>query len=206
MKLGLIVPWLCVAGSLCGLAFFYSASQQKEAELVTLRANNDEFQKVRAELDELKTGQSQASSDELTRLRKDNGELLRLRNEASQLRSKVRQLEGQVQSAQAQAQAQAVTKAVVAQQSVTVPGLPPGVTQEQANAALCKNNLRLIDAAKQQWASVNNKPNGALLSATDIAPYLPNNTVPACPAGGTYTLNPAGYAPICTVPGHAAGK
>ena len=50
----------------------------------------------------------------------------------------------------------------------------------------------MIDAAKQQWASVMQKPNGAILTAADLLPFLPGNTMPTCPAGGIYTLNPVG--------------
>ncbi len=80
--------------------------------------------------------------------------------------------------------------------------MPP----EQANANACINNLRMIDGAKQQWALENGKPAGALMTAQDLAKYLPNNTVPSCPAGGIYTINPVGIAPLCTVPGHTLSK
>ena len=69
MKLSVLLPWLCVAGSLAGLACFYSASQKKEAELVALRAESDQLQKLRADLEEATNNQSQAASDELARLR-----------------------------------------------------------------------------------------------------------------------------------------
>ena len=214
MKLGIIVPWLCVAGSLGGLAWFYSASQKKEAELVTLRADSDQLQKVRAELDDLKNNQNQSASEELTRLRKDHEELLRLRNQVRQMRTDAQALQSQVQTAQnqaqsaqaqVQAQAQALT-AKAAQPAPAVPGLPPGVSPEQANAAQCINNLRLIDAAKKQWAAQNNKPSGALMTPADIAVFLPNNVVPSCPAGGIYTINPVGIAPLCNIPGHTMSK
>ena len=58
-------------------------------------------------------------------------------------------------------------------------GLPQTASPEQANANACINNLRMIDAAKQQWAAAMQKPKGALLTAADLSPYLPNNTMPA---------------------------
>ena len=48
----------------------------------------------------------------------------------------------------------------------------------------------MIDGAKQQWALENKKPASALPTAADIAPYMRSNTLPVCPAGGVYTLNP----------------
>jgi hypothetical protein len=74
---------------------------------------------------------------------------------------------------------------------------------EQVMAAACINNLRVIDAAKQQWALERQKPRGALLTAADLSPYVKSNALPVCPAGGIYTLNPVGLAPICNIPGHA---
>ena len=215
MKLSVLLPWLCVAGSLAGLACFYSASQKKEAELVALRAESDQLQKLRADLEEATNNQSQAASDELARLRKEHEELLRLRNEVRQLRGDKQQLAGQVQAAQTQAQnaqaqmqaqAQALSAKAAPPPATGVPGAPTAVTPEQANANLCINNLRQIEAAKQQWAVENNKPAGALMTLSDLARYFPNGTVPSCPLGGVYTLNPAGLNPLCSVPGHTLSK
>ena len=222
MKLKSILPWLCVLASLAGLALVYSASQKKESELVALRADSDELQKLRAEQEDAKKAAAQTESDELVRLRKDHEELLRLRNEARQLRGEKQQLDRQVQTAQAQAQNAQAQAEAQAQALRTAQATPPAptpeqqaafkaryglaATPEQANANVCVNNLRQIDGAKQQWALEKGKPAGALLTAADLAPYLPNNTMPACPAGGIYTLNPVGLGPICNIPGHATPK
>jgi len=222
MKLKILFPWLCVLGSLAGLAWFYSASQKKEAELVTLRAEAEQVQQVRAELEEAKKAQTQKESDELARLRREHDELLRLRNEVRQLRGDKQQLSGQVQAAQAQvanaqAQAEALKSArtepaltpqqqAAAQAQAARPGAPPAANPEQVQAIACSNNLRLIDAAKQQWALEKQKPAGAILTTADLLPYLPNRTFPACPGGGVYTLNPVGFAPLCNIPGHAMRK
>jgi hypothetical protein len=217
-----LLPWLCVVGLAIGLGLVYSASQKKDAELATLREDSQQLQKLRAELEETKGSRTQAASDELTRLRKDNEDLLRLRNQVGQLRKENQQLATQVQTAQAQvqgvqAQVQAM-RPIPAQPPVpgqpipAVPGAPPGapgapaLTPEQQQAAVCINNLRLIEAAKAQWALAKQKPTGALLTAADLAPYLKTPAPPTCPAGGVYTLNPVGIAPICNIPGHALPK
>jgi hypothetical protein len=70
----------------------------------------------------------------------------------------------------------------------------------QLNA--CINNLRQIDAAKQQWALENDKTAYAVPSAQDLLPYLSNLVFPVCPSGGTYTINAVGVPPTCSVPGH----
>jgi hypothetical protein len=205
-----LLPWLCVVGLVIGLGWVYSAGQKKDAELATLREESQQLQKLRADLEEAKGSHTQAASDELTRLRKDNEDVLRLRNEVRQLRNEKQQLATQVQTAQAQAQgAQAQVQALRAPPAPTpAPGQPgiPAQTPEQQQAAVCINNLRLIDGAKQQWALEKQKPAGALLIAADLAPYLKTPALPACPAGGIYTLNPVGISPLCNIPGHALPK
>ena len=66
----------------------------------------------------------------------------------------------------------------------------------------CINNLRLIDDAKQQWASENGAPNSAVPTQKDLLPYLKNNVFPDCPAGGTYSINRVDQVPTCSFPGH----
>jgi hypothetical protein len=66
--------------------------------------------------------------------------------------------------------------------------------------------VRVIEAAKTQWAAVYNRPVNTPVSVTDLAPYLPNNTLPACPAGGAYNLNAVGVVTACSLPAHALVK
>ena len=205
-----LLPWLCVVGLAIGLGVVYSAGQKKDAELATLREDSQQLQKLRAEVEEAKGSHTQAASDELVRLRKDNEDLLRLRNEVRQLRNEKQQLATQVQTAQSQAQgAQAQVEALRAPPAPKpVPGQPgvPALTTEQQQAAACISNLRLIEGAKQQWAVEKQKPPGALLTAADLMPYLKTPAFPTCPAGGVYTLNPAGIPPLCNMPGHVLPK
>ncbi len=214
-----VLPWLCVVGLLAGLGWVYSASQKKDAALAALRAEHQQLQQERAALEEAAQARTEAENNELLRLRKDHEELLRLRNEVRQLRADKDQLGAQVRSAQAQArtaqaeaqgaQEQLQTLRVSAALPVTsAPGAPAApATPEQQQAQLCIHNLRLIHAAKQQWAQQRQKPSGTLITPADIAPLLPNQTVPSsCPAGGVYTLNPIGVPPICNIPGHSLAK
>jgi hypothetical protein len=220
----LLLPWICVVGLAIGLGWVYSASQKKDAELAALRQDSQQLQQLRAELEEAKKTHPQADSDELIRLRRDNEDLLRLRNEVRQLRNEKQQLATQVQTAQSQAQAaQAQVEAPRANPpKAPAPGQPnpeaqaalaarygldPGLPPEQLQQAVgCINNLRQIDIAKQMWATDNQKPRGTLLTAADLAPYLGPKGLPACPAGGVYTLNPVGIPPICNIPGHVLPK
>ena len=76
-----------------------------------------------------------------------------------------------------------------------------GATVIHQNA--CINNLRMIDAAKQQWALEKSKNDDAVPSAHDLLPYLTDGVFPVCPEGGTYSINAIGQLPTCSIPGHA---
>lgn len=66
----------------------------------------------------------------------------------------------------------------------------------------CLNNLRQIDAAKQQWALENRKQDADIPTTAEVAAYLKNNRFPVCPLRGKYTLNRADQSPTCSIPGH----
>ena len=65
----------------------------------------------------------------------------------------------------------------------------------------CISNLKQLDSAKEQWAMDNRAAAGAAVQMTDIAgTYIRvPATGPACPGGGTYTLNPIGTDPACNL-------
>ena len=71
----------------------------------------------------------------------------------------------------------------------------------QANA--CINNLRQIDAAMQQCALEHRLSATNIVTAEQILPFLMNQQLPQCPAGGTYTFGSLGEIPVCSIPGHA---
>jgi hypothetical protein len=222
MRLKSLLPWLCVLASLLGLAWLYATSQKKDQELAALREESQQLQQLRAEVEEAKTNSTQTASDEVARLRKENEDVLRLRNEVSQLRKDKQQLSVQLQSAQSQVQgAQAQMQAMRVNPAPPgapgqpipagqpVPGGRPGaapVSPEQANLTACINNLRQIDGAKQQWALEHQKAGSALMTQADLLPYFKGNAMPACPAGGVYSLNPVSVPPICNIPGHTVGR
>ncbi|MCK5850235.1 MAG: hypothetical protein KAH23_04910 [Kiritimatiellae bacterium] len=67
----------------------------------------------------------------------------------------------------------------------------------------CINNLRQIDAAKEQFALAN-KLHDTDTPGEEIGAYLRGGwKAMKCPAGGTYTINSMNKNPECTVPGHA---
>ena len=86
--------------------------------------------------------------------------------------------------------------------AATTTASSPAVNQRNA----CINNLRQIDAAKQEWALEKGKPNGTVVTEADIKPYIkldPNGNIPKCPSGGKYTIGKVGELPTCSIPGHA---
>lgn len=71
-----------------------------------------------------------------------------------------------------------------------------------ARHAVCRNNLRMIDVAKEQWAMENNKVKGDAVSRQDLKPYVHDEEKAfACPQGGQYEIGPVGEKPRCTVHG-----
>lgn len=206
MKSKTIISCQFVFALLASGVLFVAGCSNKDAELAAERQK--ELAAVRAELEQTKTSAA-AQESELTRLRKDNLELLKLRNEVRQLRDDKKQLSQQALIAQAQAQAvqsqaQQAAQALAAQPAAPAarPGVP-GTPEQLANA--CLNTLRQLDAAKQQWALENKKDATAIPTAKDLAAYLylKEGVMLKCPAGGTYTLNPVGANPTCTIPSHA---
>jgi len=78
-------------------------------------------------------------------------------------------------------------------------------TSNNSQRNACINNLRQIDAAKNQWALENRKTNGDAVTEADIKPYIKldaSGNLPKCPAGGKYTLGKVGENPTCSIAGH----
>lgn len=100
------------------------------------------------------------------------------------------------------------TKVLIALISIFLVGLAvifviPNFTRAryQTSANACINNLRQINAAKQQWALENGKTNG-VATENNIKPYIKldsNGNLPKCPAGGTYIIGNVGEDPKCSI-------
>jgi prepilin-type N-terminal cleavage/methylation domain-containing protein len=63
----------------------------------------------------------------------------------------------------------------------------------------CINNLRQIEAAVQQVDFAKNLAPGAIINyPSDITNYIKlnsNSSIPSCPAGGSYSVQPVGATP-----------
>jgi len=84
--------------------------------------------------------------------------------------------------------------------AIAIPNFVKAREAAQMNA--CINNLRQIDAAKQEWALENNKKSTDTPIQSDLTHYFKNGQWPTCPTAGTYTINPVGEAPTCSIPKH----
>lgn len=70
--------------------------------------------------------------------------------------------------------------------------------REHAQVAACVNNMRMIAIATDQRAMEQGLSEGAAVDPEELKEYLPGETLPTCPAGGTYTLPPVGGEPECS--------
>jgi chromosome segregation ATPase len=210
MKLKGWILWLCVVVLLAGEFFLFSANRQKDAALVQLREAKQEAGQLRAQLDQLKNSSVATLSAENARLRAENQNLSQkfsqLQNENNRLRGANQQITQQLQTSRDAAQQQQEQLQQI--QTENQPANPaPEPSAEQPLSAVtqlntCINNLRQIDAAKQQWALENDKTADAIPPAQDLLPYFRGGVFPVCPSGGGYTINAVGVPPTCSVPGH----
>src|SRR5580658_5692236 len=92
--------------------------------------------------------------------------------------------------------------------AIAIPNFVKARTTSQQNA--CINNLRLVDAAKQQWALEQKKQttDTPAASGTDLQPYLGRGAtgeLPKCPVDPqnsfptSYVVNNVGTSPTCNI-------
>ena len=87
--------------------------------------------------------------------------------------------------------------------------IPNFVTARQnAQQKGCINNLRQLDSAANQFALERGKKTGDPISfPADLTPYIKlnsANSIPPCPAGGSYSDAKVGDPPQCTLASLAA--
>ncbi len=210
MKLKDWLLWLCVVALLVTEVFLLSANRQKEATRVELREAKAELEQLHAQLDQLKNSSVATLNTENARLRAENQGLTQkfpqLQAENNRLREQNQKLNQQLQTSRDAAQQQQEQLQQMQTENQQANPAPESSTEQSLSPAAqlnaCINNLRQIDAAKQQWALENDKTADAIPSAQDLLPYFSNLVFPVCPSGGTYTINAVGVLPTCSVPGH----
>jgi len=200
--------WLCLAVVVVSEVMLFKANHQLTAAVIARDTAQHNADKARADLEQFQASAAAAQGAEGDRLRRENQNLIQaltqLKTETNRLQQVNRQLTQQLTAIGAtaqQQQAQLQQWQAASQQARAV------VQQSQSQAVIERNtciaNLKLIDAAKLQWALENNKAEDAIPIAQDLMPYLKDGVFPVCPSGGTYTINAVGQAPTCSIPGHA---
>jgi chromosome segregation ATPase len=200
---------LCIVALLASEFFLFRANQQKSAALVKSSEAQHDAQQARTELAQFQAAAAAAEQGAgADRLRQENRNLSQtithLKDETNRLQQANQKLTQQLaalgETAQQQ-QARLQQWQAASQQARTV------VQQSQSQAVTERNaciaNLKLIDAAKLQWALLNNKAEDAIPTKQDLLPYFKDGVFPVCPSGGTYTINAVGETPSCSIPGHA---
>lgn len=82
--------------------------------------------------------------------------------------------------------------------AIAIPSFMRARTTSQEKA--CINNLRQIEASKEQWALENRKAQGTSIVTAEVNTYM--KRIPVCPSGGTYDYGLVGSNSYCDIPGH----
>ena len=86
--------------------------------------------------------------------------------------------------------------------AIAIPSFVKARQDSQTKA--CINNLRIMDAAKEQ-AAMENKwgPTQTIATGsaqeTNVIVYIKGGKIPVCPASGTYTWGDMSTQPVCTL-------
>jgi type II secretory pathway pseudopilin PulG len=72
-------------------------------------------------------------------------------------------------------------------------------SREKTKARSCTENLHQINTAKEQLAMATGLGEGATIAQSQLVPYLHDNMFPSCAAGGTYSIEPVGETPTCSI-------
>jgi type IV pilus assembly protein PilA len=81
--------------------------------------------------------------------------------------------------------------------AIAIPNFAKSRKSAQRNA--CIKNLSTLESVKQQWGLEKGKTDGDSPTEADlIGPLLFLKVMPACPAGGSYTIGPIGGNATCS--------
>ncbi|MBW8863855.1 MAG: hypothetical protein JF609_02835 [Verrucomicrobia bacterium] len=195
--------WVCLVLVVVAEVSLFRAYSEKDALQADLRATQVQMHQMQDELNALRNSNAGLQAAEITRLRRQNQILT---NQFALWRVVLEHVTSENQS---NAQHLATAREALRLQQDHLEELQ---TQSQqildVSASIitrktCISNLRLIDDAKQQWATENSKPPSAVPTVKDLLPYFKEGGFPECPEGGTYSLNKVDEVPTCSIPGHA---
>lgn len=190
--------WICLALMLVAEILLFRANHERDRIQTDLRDTQQQLHEVQKELDTLKSSSAGERAGTIDSLRKQN-EALTIKVNALQKNVDRLQLESQQTS-----QHLSTARDALALQQAHLQQLQEDQQRAAAAASAnaCINNLRLITAAKQQWALDKNKAATDVPTIQDLAGYFQDGNFPVCPEGGTYTINAVGEAPACSIASH----
>jgi prepilin-type N-terminal cleavage/methylation domain-containing protein len=81
--------------------------------------------------------------------------------------------------------------------AIAIPSFVKARNTSQQNA--CINNLRIVDAGKEQYAMAARLTDGNTINTDSVNEYVKGGTTPICPGGGTYAYENIGSQPECTI-------
>lgn len=88
--------------------------------------------------------------------------------------------------------------------AIAIPSFMRARDTSQLNA--CVNNMRMLDAAKEQAGMENSYRDGDTVSEQEVSQYLKNGfSGLVCPKDGHYMINSVGQDPECSVHGPLSG-
>jgi hypothetical protein len=196
MKLKDLFLGLCIAALLASEVFLFVANQQKHDALDKMQAAKHDADAAQAKLQQLQAAADSQAMENM-RLNAENKNLSRklsdLQSQNSLLNNAGEALSQQLTTAQ-----QAVQQQQEQLQQIQVQSAQ---TQAGNELASCMNNLRQIEAAKNEWALETSKTTGAEPTEQDLLPYLTGGAFPVCPSGGVYTIGAIGTPPSCSIHG-----
>src|SRR5947207_1774096 len=77
-----------------------------------------------------------------------------------------------------------------------------GYHSRHSSTNACINNLRNLDGAIQQWVLENKVSSNAIVTWSDLVPYVGRGSsgiLPHCPDGGIYTIGKLTDPPRCSI-------
>ena len=202
MSLNRWFVWLCLALMLVLEISVYRANRERDALQTQLNATLAELHQTQARLADTTNSSAELRGRELDRLRNINAILT----------NKINFIQGAIypllRENQSNSDHLAIARLALSLQQDHISDLKDAsdqvidVTTAIIDQKTCINNLRLIDDAKQQWASDFNQPNDARPTVKDLLPYFQTQSFPTCPDGGTYSINAIDEVPTCSIPTH----
>lgn len=190
--------WVCLALMLVAEGLLFHANHQRDAALSDLRDAQQRLHEAENQLADYTNSTAGQQAAEIVSLHKQNDALM----------AKVNALQKNLERVQAESQQNAqhlsTARNAIELQQEHLQQLQAEQQQAAmaANASLCIDNLRQINAFKLQWALDKEKNATDVPTAQDLAPYFKDGVFPTCPDGGTYTIGAVGELPTCTISGH----